>query len=155
MPMGHKIPLTQNSLFQEALTREDRWYSIPKMGFSLSPMVSRTPSQPPIYSTVAIPLVTRDVVIGLIVLESTDPLRRFGDEDLQLFDQLSMQISTAVEVARSIEQSTTRAERERILGNITARMRATLDVETVMRTAVDEIFQTGDFAEVSVYLAEE
>jgi len=34
-------------------------------------------------------------------------------------------------------------------------MRATLYVETVMRTAVDEIFQTGDFAEVSVYLAEE
>jgi len=155
MPMGHKIQLTQNSLFQEALTMRRSVVQHTEDGLQPSPMVGRTPSQPQIFSTVAIPLVTRDEVIGLIVLESTDPLRRFGDEDLKLFDQLSMQISTAVEVARSIEQSTTRAERERILGNITARMRATLDVETVMRTAVDEIFQTGDFAEVSVYLAEE
>ena len=101
------------------------------------------------------PLLVSQQVIGFLIMDSGRADRFYGEDDLQLFDQLSMQISTAVEVARSIEQSTTRAERERILGNITARMRATLDVETVMRTAVDEIFQTGDFAEVTVYLAEE
>jgi GAF domain-containing protein/HAMP domain-containing protein len=155
MTLGIKVALTQNSLFQEALSQKKSVVQYEEHGLQFSPSGTRIPSQPPIYSAVAIPLVARDVVIGLIVLEITDPLRRFSDEDLQLFDQLSMQISTAVEVARSIEQSTTRAERERILGNITARMRATLDVETVLRTAVEEIFHTGDFAEVSVYLAAE
>ncbi len=155
MTTGNKIPLTQSSLFQEALTGRRSVVRYADNGLQYLPTGTRFPSQPQIYSAVAIPLLARDEVSGFIVLEIADPLRRFGDEDLQLFDQLSMQISTAVEVARSIEQSTTRAERERILGSITARMRATLDVETVMRTAVDEIFQTGDFAEVTVYLAEE
>ena len=155
MATGNKLPLTQNSLFQEALRGRRSVVRYSDNGLQYLPTGTPIPSQPQIYSAVAIPLLARDEVSGFIVLEIADPLRRFGDEDLQLFDQLSMQISTAVEVARSIEQSTTRAERERMLGNITARMRATLDVENVMRTAVDEIFNTGDFAEVTVYLAEE
>ena len=113
------------------------------------------PSQPLIYSVVVIPLLVRDAVIGLIELEISDPSRRISAEDLKLFDQLSIQISTAVEVARSVEQSRARAERERMISEITARMRSTLDVETVLRTAVDEIYHSGDYSEVSVYLAAE
>ena len=152
---ANKISLTDNRLFQEAISKRRSVVQYSENEAQPSPTGIQSPSKTQIYTTVVIPLVARDEVIGLIVLESMDVLRRFGDEDLKLFDQLSIQISTAVEVAQSIEQSAKRAERERMLSNITARMRATLDVETVMRTAVDEIFQTGDYSEVTVYLAEE
>ena len=103
---------------------------------------------------VLIPLLSRESVIGLIKLDCTDPDRRFTDEDLRLFDQLSLQISTAVEVARGVERARSKAERERMISEVTARMRSTLDVETVLRTAVEEIYQTGGFSDVSIVLTE-
>lgn len=111
-------------------------------------------SQPALHSVVLIPLLSRESVIGLIKLDCTDPDRRFTDEDLRLFDQLSLQISTAVEVARGVERARSKAERERMISEVTARMRSTLDVETVLRTAVEEIYQTGGFSDVSIVLTE-
>ncbi len=152
---GIKIALTQNVLFAPALREKKSRVWSDEHGLTGAFSGIGIPSQPVIYSVVVIPLLVRETVIGLIGLEISDPSRRFSEEDLQLFDQLSVQISTAVEVARSVEQSRVRAERERMIGEITARMRATMDVETVLRTAVDEIYHSGDYTEVSVYLATE
>jgi GAF domain-containing protein len=153
VPLKVTIPLAENDLFQQALTERKSLVRYKEEGIPFPPSGNGIPSQPPVCSVVIIPLIARNLVIGLIELDITNPVRRFSEEDLQLFDQLSLQISTSVEVARGIEQSTIRAERERVLGGITARMRATLDVETVLKTAVDEIYQIGDLAEVSIYLA--
>jgi GAF domain-containing protein/HAMP domain-containing protein len=155
MTLGIKTPLTQSALFRRALQERRSVVGYDDKGILFLTTGSGIPSQPPIYSVVVIPLVVRDVVVGLIMLESADATRQFGAEDLQLFDQLSMQISTAIEVARSVEQSKSRAEREQMVSAVTSRMRATLDVETVLRTAVEEIFHIGDFADVSIYLAAE
>jgi GAF domain-containing protein/HAMP domain-containing protein len=153
--MGSKIPLAQNDLFGQALREKKSVVWSDERGLKGAIAGTGAPSQPLIYSAVVIPLLIRDAVIGLIGIEIADPNRRFSEEDLQLFDQLSIQISTALEVARSVEQSRMRAERERMIGEITARMRATMDVEKVLRTAVEEIYHSGEFTEVSVYLATE
>lgn len=155
MTLGIKTPLTQSALFRRALQERRSVVGYDEKGILFLSTGSGIPSQPPIYSVVVIPLVVREAVVGLIMLESADATRQFGAEDLQLFDQLSMQLSTAIEVARSVEQSKSRAEREKMVSEVTTRMRSTLDVETVLRTAVEEIFHTGDFADVSVYLAAE
>ena len=155
MTLGIKTPLTQSALFRRALTEKRAVVGYDDQGMLFLSSGSGIPSQPAIYGVVVIPLVVREAVVGLIMLESAEARRQFGAEDLQLFDQLSMQIATAIEVARSVEQAKSRAEKEKMVSEVTARMRATLDVETVLRTAVEEIFQSGDFAEVSISLAAE
>ncbi|HSQ16066.1 MAG TPA: GAF domain-containing protein [Anaerolineales bacterium] len=152
-----KIPLGEDDLVHQVIQERkavaryaQESLPLPTSGLDLS----SDSSQPTIHSVVLIPLLSRESVIGLIKLDCTDPDRRFTDEDLRLFDQLSLQISTAVEVARGVERARSKAERERMISEVTARMRSTLDVETVLRTAVEEIYQTGGFSDVSIVLTE-
>ncbi len=86
-------------------------------------------------------------------LESDIPSSSFGLEDVQLFDQISLQISSAVDVARSFEQTTRRAERERLLADITSNIRQTLDMHSILRTAAEEIRKVLGAPEVIVRLA--
>ncbi len=152
-----KIPLGEDDLVHQVLQQRKSVARYAQASFPLpasSLDLLADSSQPTLHSVVLIPLLSRASVIGLIKLDCTDPDRRFTDEDLRLFDQLSLQISTAVEVARGVERTRSKAERERMLSEVTARMRSTLDVETVLRTAVEEIYQTGGFSDVSIVLTE-
>lgn len=101
---------------------------------------------------VVVPLVLREDVIGTIGLDIGDPERRFTADDLRLLDQISLQISASIEVARIFEQTARKAERERLTAEITTRMRETLDVQSVLETAADEIYRRLGLDEVSVYL---
>lgn len=68
-------------------------------------------------------------------------------------DQISLQISSAIDVARSFEQATLRAERERQVGEITTRIRETLDIQAILKTAAHEVRQALGVPEVTVRLA--
>jgi GAF domain-containing protein len=52
---------------------------------------------------------------------------------------LTDELSQALESARLYEDTQRRAARERLTGEITAHMRETLDMESVMQTAAQEI----------------
>ena len=114
--------------------------------------VGEPPAQSTLKGMVILPMVTRDTVLGLIKLDLAEQSPSFSGEDLRWLDQLGSQISSAVEAARSFEQATQRAERERMVSEIAGRIRATLDIESVIRTAVDEIYKTINLSEVSFYL---
>ena len=45
--------------------------------------------------------------------------------------------------------------RDRLIGEVSARIRGTLDLETVLRAAADEIYRALDLEEVVVRLAAE
>jgi GAF domain-containing protein len=101
---------------------------------------------------VGLPIISNQETIGAIIFEIADPLRRFNRDDLRLLDQISLQVSTAVEVSRVFEETRQRADRERLVSDITARMRETLDVDTVLKTAAQEIFEALDLKEVTISL---
>lgn len=103
-------------------------------------------------SIAIIPLQTMNEVIGVAALEINAATRQFGKEDLRLFDQISLQISSAIDVARSFEHETLRAERERKVSEVTARMRESLDIDAVMQTAVREIQRAFELAQVEIYI---
>ena len=58
-----------------------------------------------------------------------------------------------MESARLYQDTRRRAAQSRLVEEISARMRGTLDVESVARTAVDEIRQRLRSARVSLYLS--
>ena len=102
---------------------------------------------------VLMPLLSRGEVIGVASLELADKMRQFSDADIQLMDQISLQLSSAIDMARSFEQATLRAERERRVGDISSRIRETLDIQTILKTAAQEVRQALGVPEVTVRLA--
>ena len=83
------------------------------------------------------PLQIRDVVVGKLDLKLGD--RSLTPEEEGLIHEVLDQAGQALESARLFQETQRRAARERLVAEITAKVRASSDVEGVMRTAVREL----------------
>ena len=75
-------------------------------------------------------------------------------EEKALLEALIDQVGAALDSARLYQATQQRAAQERLTGEVTARIRETLDMETVLRTAVQEVRQALGLPEVVVRLRE-
>jgi GAF domain-containing protein/HAMP domain-containing protein len=147
------IPVVQNPLFQHFL--EDI-RSLALYDLDHNPLASEFEeiiTQRKLVAMMVTPLLLRGEVHGAILLSSRDPNRNFRSEELALMDQISLQLSSALEVARSFEQTTIRAEKERQLREATQHIRETLDLTTILRSAAQELRKILDVPEVTVRIA--
>lgn len=85
----------------------------------------------------SMPLQIRDVAVGKLDLKLGD--RSPTPDEEALIRQVLDQASQALESARLFQETQRRAARERLVAEITAKVRASSDVEDVMRTAVREL----------------
>ncbi len=85
------------------------------------------------------PIALRDEIIGALGLQDVEGDRRWTDDEIALIEAVADQMALAIENARLIEDTRRRAERERLLAEISARVRASTDVDTILRTAVLEL----------------
>ena len=104
--------------------------------------------------SLAVPLRVRDQVIGALSFTKPARDREWTTEEMSLLQTLVDQLGVALESAQLFEETQRRAARDRLLGEITARIRETLDMDTVLQTAVREIGEALGIAEVEVRLAE-
>ncbi len=88
---------------------------------------------------VAVPIKLRGEVIGTMSAHKEDGSAEWSVEEQTMMESLAEQLGAALESARLYESSTQRAQRERLVAEITAKVRASSDVEGVMRTAVREL----------------
>jgi GAF domain-containing protein len=95
-------------------------------------------------------LYLRGQMIGRINLESSQG--DWDEKDINLIEAVALQASQALDNARLIQETQYRAENERRLGDISARLRETLDVDYVLRTAAQELLDALKLAEVEVRL---
>jgi GAF domain-containing protein len=102
--------------------------------------------------TLALPLKVRDQVIGVLSLRKKQADGRWTADEITLLENLTEQLSMALESARLYQDTQRRATRERLIGQVTARMRETLDMEAVLQTAVDEMYQALGLDKVVVRL---
>ena len=102
--------------------------------------------------TLVIPIKIRDQLAGLIKLrkpigegsQPTQPVQsayqsHWTNNEISLMETLSDQLSVALESARLYEETQRRAERERLAGEITAKLRASNQPEAILQTAVKEL----------------
>ncbi len=104
--------------------------------------------------TALVPVKVRDHVIGILSFRKPPDADEWSDREIELLELLSAQLGEAMDNARLYQSIQRQAEREQMVGELTARMRETLDVDTVLRTAANEIFQALALEEVTVELAE-
>jgi GAF domain-containing protein len=101
----------------------------------------------------ALPIKVRGNVIGVLDTYKLAAAGTWTTEEVALLEALTEQVGMALESARLHQETRQRAERERLAAEVTARMRETLDVETVLKTAVQEVRQALGVPEVEVRLA--
>jgi len=85
------------------------------------------------------PISLRGEVIGALGLHETENRRQWTDDEVALIEAVAEQMALAIENARLLEQTQRRAARDRLLAEITARVRSSLDPQTILRTAVREL----------------
>lgn len=76
----------------------------------------------------------------------------WSKQEIDLIQTLSTQLSTALESAQLYSDSQRRAIREQLIGQVTATMRESLDVDEVLRTAVLQMRRALSLAKVEVRL---
>jgi GAF domain-containing protein len=85
------------------------------------------------------PITLRGEVIGVLGLHDAQDGREWTADEIALIRAIADQMSLAIENARLLEETQQRAERERLIADITTRVRTYMDLEGIMQTAVREL----------------
>ncbi len=101
---------------------------------------------------VAIPITVRGNVIGVIDVSKSERTQSWSSEEVTLLEDIAGQLGVALDSARLYAETRQRAEQERTLSEIAAQMRATLNVEAVLKTAVEEIYEAMNLDQVVIQL---
>lgn len=89
-------------------------------------------------SEMAIPLLYRSELLGVLNVES-EQVSAYAENDEELLGTLGGSLAAIIANARLLEQIRAQAERERILFEISDKIRRTTDMETILATTASEI----------------
>jgi GAF domain-containing protein len=105
--------------------------------------------------TLFLPVQSRDQVVGVLRLSKApgDARAAWSDDEIDLLNTISAQLGNALDAARLYQDTQRTAAREQVTGEVTARIRQTLDMQTVLRTAVEEIQRHLNLPEIVISLA--
>jgi len=101
----------------------------------------------------SIPIRFRGQVIGTFDVKSKNKNRKWTPDDIALLEAAAERTALALENARLVESSQKRASRERTIGEISTRLGAATDVESILQIAVEELGRKiGSATEVTLEL---
>jgi len=90
-------------------------------------------------ASLATPLKVRGHVIGVIEARRPEGEGEWEPEQIALLETLAEQLSVALENARLYQDTQRRAIRERLIREITERVRGSVDIESILQTTVQEV----------------
>jgi GAF domain-containing protein/HAMP domain-containing protein len=102
------------------------------------------------HTSLTVPLVLRQQVIGVLNLKSRNASWDAGD--FQLIEQIGAQTALALENARLLDESRQNAQREQVLGEMTGHFHETLDLQSILQTAAREMRELLNLEEVEIEL---
>ena len=127
--------------WQRTLQGQAHGYVYTPLGFKTLSVGKTHPENPQLEGghLLTIPIILRGQEIGRINLRRSTSQPVWGKKEQTLALEISNQTALALENARLIADAQQRAEREKNLGEVAARIRETLDIDVVMQTAVREM----------------
>lgn len=98
-----------------------------------------------------VPLILHGQNIGNILLKrkGTQTLT-WSERERVLVEKVANQVALALENSRLVDETQKNALRDQVIANISARVRETLDVESVLRTATTELRRVFDLKEAEI-----
>ena len=99
-----------------------------------------------------VPISLRGQMMGALGVHETGGQRAWTQDEIALVEAVADQMALAIENARLLNETQQRAEREQALSEVTTRFTRSLDIDTLLQTAVRELGQLLQADEISVYL---
>ena len=100
--------------------------------------------------SLAIPLTLRGAKIGSIKLNSSDPDRIWTDDEIAMVQAAAERTSLALESARLLQEAQKRAAKERVIGEISAKIGSSGNLESILKTAIQELGNTLPGTDVAI-----
>jgi GAF domain-containing protein len=101
-------------------------------------------------SLLSVPILLRDQVLGVLNIKYRG--QNIPDDLAALVNNASDRLALALENARLLEQIQERAEREHLVGEISTKLRAAADIDSILRTTVSELGKSLGIDEVRIQL---
>jgi GAF domain-containing protein len=98
----------------------------------------------------SIPVKLRDQVLGIINIRYKG--KKVPNNLISLIETATSRLAVTLENARLLEEIQERAEREHAVSEISSKVRASQDIDSILKTAVIELGKTLDIDEVSIQL---
>jgi GAF domain-containing protein len=89
----------------------------------------------------AVPILLRDQPIGALGFRLPPGKKDWNKDDIAIAETVSEQFGLAAETIRLLEETQHRAARERLVSEITTKIRSTNDPQEMLQTAVFELRQ--------------
>ena len=104
---------------------------------------------------ITVPVTVRDAVIGVMNIEKSGESAQWSESQVDLVRMINEQLELALDSARLFEDTQMRAARERLVGDLSSQMRNSVNLEDMLRTAVQELGQRLSLDEVVLELMTE
>ncbi|MGB7876857.1 MAG: GAF domain-containing protein [Anaerolineales bacterium] len=89
-------------------------------------------------SELAIPLIFRNDILGVLNVES-EKIGAYNENDEEMLGTLAGSFAAIIANARLVDQIRKQAERERLLHEISSKIRRSTDMQTILNTTINEI----------------
>jgi len=86
-----------------------------------------------------VPMLLAEEILGVMVVQDYESERRFTDDDTALLFTIASQVAAAVENSRLLDQIRRSERRQRLIREITAKVRRASDMDTILTTAAREL----------------
>jgi GAF domain-containing protein len=89
-------------------------------------------------SELALPLIFRNDILGVLNVES-EQIGAYNENDEEMLGTLAGSLAAIIANARLVEQIRKQAERERLLHEISSKIRRSTDMQTILSTTIQEL----------------
>jgi sigma-B regulation protein RsbU (phosphoserine phosphatase) len=89
-------------------------------------------------SELALPLIFRNDILGVLNVES-EQIGAYNENDEEMLGTLAGSLAAIIANARLVDQIRKQAERERLLNEISSKIRRSTDMHTILTTTIQEI----------------
>ena len=89
-------------------------------------------------SELAIPLIFRNDILGVLNVES-EQIGAYNENDEEMLGTLAGSLAAIIANARLVDQIRKQAERERLLNEISSKIRRSTDMQTILSTTIQEL----------------
>jgi GAF domain-containing protein len=106
-------------------------------------------------SWLGVPMMVGDEVLGIIAAQDPEQEHRFSDDDVALLTTIASQIATAFQNMRLLDQVQTNARRQRLIHEITSKVRRAPDIPSILQTTARELSRALNAAQASVWIGKD
>jgi GAF domain-containing protein/HAMP domain-containing protein len=101
-------------------------------------------------SSLAVPVKLRGQTIGVLSIKALTKNRRWSPDEINLAQVISERLALALDNARLLQDSQRRAAKEAKIGEVTAKIGASINIRSVLQTAVEELGRALPGSEVVI-----